>query len=364
MSQRLILNSNRQVNVKSKCEKHCFSSSAQSINMAFFTDLTFGHYPYTPYGPILKIGWLEQGHDFPTGKVPIPFLEKLQTMASNPWDHGTAFTRGFHTNDLELKNEELKNYYLSSISGLLTTYPSGNGEFHVLHEGIFYAAPVMIYEYIVENGYQPPKEFIHAILEGEVVTNSHISDFETVDQELAEDQPTEKEFERIQKSIKKATALREKGNSQQAIKILNAARKETPNSLAILFHLAQLNDDLRNHSRVLALMDQFQKISANEHVSYGYQGSALYNLKRYAESKKIFQMILPTAMNEGNKNPVQVLYYLGKIAEKENDFDLAVNYFTEANRIDPKDREIHQLLKNNKRRVKYDFLPTFMKRML
>ncbi len=43
----------------------------------------------------------------------------------------------------------------------------GDGEIRVLGESVVYAAPALIYHYVVEHHYKPPDEFIEAVLAGE-----------------------------------------------------------------------------------------------------------------------------------------------------------------------------------------------------
>jgi len=43
----------------------------------------------------------------------------------------------------------------------------GDGEIRVLGKSAIYAAPALIYHYVVEHQYKPPDEFIEAILVGE-----------------------------------------------------------------------------------------------------------------------------------------------------------------------------------------------------
>ena len=42
----------------------------------------------------------------------------------------------------------------------------GNGEIRVIGNSMLYAAPALIYHYVIEHNYQPPQEFIDAILTG------------------------------------------------------------------------------------------------------------------------------------------------------------------------------------------------------
>jgi hypothetical protein len=40
----------------------------------------------------------------------------------------------------------------------------GNGEVHVVGREVCYAAPTLIYHYVVDHGYCPPEDFVEAVL--------------------------------------------------------------------------------------------------------------------------------------------------------------------------------------------------------
>jgi hypothetical protein len=42
----------------------------------------------------------------------------------------------------------------------------GDGEIRVIGKSAIYAAPTLIYHYVVEHQYKPPDEFIEAVLKG------------------------------------------------------------------------------------------------------------------------------------------------------------------------------------------------------
>ena len=49
----------------------------------------------------------------------------------------------------------------------------GNGEIRVRGEGLVYAAPALIYHYVVDHNYRPPDEFIAAVLDGDPTSPEH-----------------------------------------------------------------------------------------------------------------------------------------------------------------------------------------------
>jgi hypothetical protein len=92
----------------------------------------------------LNIGWLDTTHPYPTGDTPVAFTERLMAFLKAP----VRFTFGVHTCEL-CENE------------------SWGDEIRVFGKGaVVYAAPRMIYHYVVDHHYLPPEEFIQAVLEG------------------------------------------------------------------------------------------------------------------------------------------------------------------------------------------------------
>jgi len=117
--------------------------------MSKFEDLT----PYAYFGEpnelLLNVGWLEG--DFKKGQVPERFIEKLKIFL----DYSTLQTRGLHNCP-----------YCERKKKTHTGMTSSN-EIRVIGiDGKIYACPSLIYHYIKEHSYQPPLEFIMAVLIG------------------------------------------------------------------------------------------------------------------------------------------------------------------------------------------------------
>ena len=105
---------------------------------------------------LLNIGWLDAKHPFTQGPVSEEFLERL-------WIYSHVSVRafrGFHDCDFCLdasrptladKNDEVLRL--------------GSAEIRVPGEdGVVYAAPNLIYHYVTTHHYQPPTQFIEAVL--------------------------------------------------------------------------------------------------------------------------------------------------------------------------------------------------------
>lgn len=107
----------------------------------YYLDLSryayFGHEPNT-----YNVGWLDATHPYPTGHVPTEFVERLHSF-------------------LEITVRPMFGSHLCE----LCHNTSWTKEIRVFGQGeIVYAAPAMIYHYVVDHHYRPPEEFIQAVL--------------------------------------------------------------------------------------------------------------------------------------------------------------------------------------------------------
>lgn len=91
-----------------------------------------------------NVGWLDNTHPYPIGEVPEQFIERLFTCLSIT----VKLTFGGHK--CELCNDEVWGEEIRVLGS----------------NGIVYAAPTMIYHYVVDHHYRPPQEFIQAVLDG------------------------------------------------------------------------------------------------------------------------------------------------------------------------------------------------------
>ena len=128
--------------------------------MTHFIDLT----PYSygaaksPEERALNVGWLVAGVDFETTTSPDPqFIDCLWRFCKVSIDQ----TRGFH--ECEMCCSDAANSASRNGEELLL----GSAEIRVVsNDGKLYAAPNLIYHYVVAHNYSPPAEFVHAVLVG------------------------------------------------------------------------------------------------------------------------------------------------------------------------------------------------------
>ena len=96
--------------------------------------------------PLVAVGWLEEGHDFPTGDVPTALLPRLFAFRQStklPWPY----------------------FYMGGQFCWCRTPDSySHRNLFVPGNGVVYAAPEGIRHYISVHRYRPPAEFIDAVL--------------------------------------------------------------------------------------------------------------------------------------------------------------------------------------------------------
>jgi hypothetical protein len=107
----------------------------------YFPDLS--RYAYWGREPnTYNVGWLDATHPYPTGDVPTEAVERLHAFLEIP----VRPMLGAHRCEL-------------------CHNTSWGNEIRIFGQGeIVYAAPTMIYHYVVDHHYRPPDEFIQAIL--------------------------------------------------------------------------------------------------------------------------------------------------------------------------------------------------------
>ena len=112
--------------------------------MTYLEDLTTFRFGLGSEDGVLSVGWLDRRHPFRAGETSEEFRNKLGQLCRRP----TKRYFGFH--DCELCNGAVR--------------PAGNGEIRVSDGNVMYAAPTLIYHYVVAHAYLPPEAFIAAVL--------------------------------------------------------------------------------------------------------------------------------------------------------------------------------------------------------
>lgn len=106
----------------------------------------------------LNVGWLQFGNPFTQGNVTSEFIARLWEFCKAP----VHLTLGIHDCDLCQPPTTIYRVRRNDETAFL-----GTAEIRVFGaDGKVYAAPTLIYHYVVDHGYLPPAEFIQAVLMG------------------------------------------------------------------------------------------------------------------------------------------------------------------------------------------------------
>lgn len=131
--------------------------------MAFFEDLSPYEYARGTFSVpgTLNVGWLSGERSFPTAK---PRPETLEAL----WRYchvSVAQTRGLHRCDVCSDAETRVQANVGRHGGERLLL--GSSELRVFGSGgVIYAAPTMIFHYVVVHDYAPPDAFVEALVNG------------------------------------------------------------------------------------------------------------------------------------------------------------------------------------------------------
>jgi hypothetical protein len=121
----------------------------------YYADLT--SYEYLPdcnEPNALNVGWLDNTHPYLQGETSREFHDRLFQFCLSH----VNLTRGWH----------MCNFcgFFGPVMRRGQEAQLGSAEIRVVYGDEVYAAPDLIYHYVVEHRYRPPEEFIQAVLEG------------------------------------------------------------------------------------------------------------------------------------------------------------------------------------------------------
>jgi hypothetical protein len=128
--------------------------------MSYFEDLTpYSYYHLGVLDNTFNVGWLDKEHLYPKGITEDEIVEKLWLLLH----FRVLQLRGFHVCEfcVPLSKAPMPAERNGEIIHL------GFSEIRVIGEnGKIYAAPDLIYHYIVSHSYKPPEEFTDALRKG------------------------------------------------------------------------------------------------------------------------------------------------------------------------------------------------------
>jgi hypothetical protein len=122
--------------------------------MTWFADLT----PYTYHiknHPAVNVGWLDRGHPFEKELPSDELIKHLLFLTEGEYNAITHHFMGSHE----------CHFCERAVPTNIGLWRSGNGTLLVTgKDGTQYAAPKLIYHYVLEHHYKPPQEFIDAVM--------------------------------------------------------------------------------------------------------------------------------------------------------------------------------------------------------
>lgn len=266
--------------------------------MTYIPDLSLYTFWGMPYGPIYAIGWLDGSEPYTQGKASLAMLETMNEWTLNIRESAILWTRGFHLSNLE-NVPEADNVYPPGVLAYKKRNLN-NGEFHVHHKGKYYASPVMIFNYILENNYLPPEEYIEAVIHGELVTEDNMEEYS----------------------------------------------KATGEVFQKLFEEASAKLDAGEYKASLQIADQLYTILPNEPILFALRGSAYCELGEIEKAQIDLERSLGPMKEEGGQNYAHVLGYLGKIAHMQGNYQKSQSLLREAIQADPDNPEVRSFLAN------------------
>ena len=128
--------------------------------MTYYPDLSY--YEYENSGmdaDTVNVGWLDFAHNYPQGIVTEGFIERLWIFCRRR----IMTMRGFHVCEFcDMPHDKVPTVQCGE-----EVLELGFAEIRVFgRDSCVYAAPNLIYHYVVEHHYQPPEEFMQAVMEG------------------------------------------------------------------------------------------------------------------------------------------------------------------------------------------------------
>jgi len=167
--------------------------------MSYFEDLTTYEYSGKPNTSVLNVGWLGEGHPFDAAETADAFRTALKELCDTRWMNKC---RGHHVCEFCPGTSWGDPYF----------HEMGNGEIRVRSaSGTWYVAPRLVFHYVAEHNYCPPKDFIDAVMNPiQIGSDEQLVSEAASRKRMWEAQPpiTEQEIDRIVKQGILATRTR------------------------------------------------------------------------------------------------------------------------------------------------------------
>lgn len=125
--------------------------------MSYFEDLSAWPLAGVTNNALKAVGWLEEARCYTKGEVTDRFFEALLQLLVQPWQPAVA--AGRHACSLCRFSGGP-----AQITFRGTTVTTGTSNIYVPGEAVIYVAPSLIAHYVDAHEYQPPSEFVDAVL--------------------------------------------------------------------------------------------------------------------------------------------------------------------------------------------------------
>jgi hypothetical protein len=122
----------------------------------YFADLTLCSYGGVREQNGLTVGWLDKLHGFPRGPVPTGFVERLAEICIRP----AVKHMGCHVCEFCDPRPDMTDQIDREAGSRSSTVIRVVGR-----DGSVYFSPAMICHYITRHSYQPPEDFVRAVME-------------------------------------------------------------------------------------------------------------------------------------------------------------------------------------------------------
>ena len=110
---------------------------------------------YNSLGTV-RVGWLDSHYSFAQAQMPQEFHARLFQFCQ----HSILHMRGYH--ECEFCEPPQAGMLQEARNGVALWL--GNAEIRVVGQDKLYAAPTLIYHYVIRHQYAPPDEFVTAVL--------------------------------------------------------------------------------------------------------------------------------------------------------------------------------------------------------
>ncbi len=134
--------------------------------MTYFEDLSPYQYFRShelPHIRTVNVGWLARDKPFPVGETSSAFRINLLRFCQD--EYVVHIARGFHVCEFcDLPADRWYRERQMPVESHTHWLSIGDGEIRVAGKTLVYAAPTLIYHYVVDHHYSPPQEFLDAVL--------------------------------------------------------------------------------------------------------------------------------------------------------------------------------------------------------